>query len=84
MTFLLELREAAKATADVLMRKLLKDSADDVETWLKVTYANPTTDNMQRLVGEWTNAARILKNAHMQEPTPPMGGALTEPARLAA
>jgi hypothetical protein len=82
MTFLLELREAAKATTDVLMRKLLKDCADAVEHAIEMFEDSYTREAMIELNGQWAKAERTLRNARMSEPTPPSAGGLTEGAEL--
>lgn len=68
MNFLQEISVVAMNCPDVLQQKLLRDAVMDVDTKLTAAFNDPTTANMQDLVGAWTKAMRVLKNA------PPLGG----------
>jgi hypothetical protein len=82
MTFLLELREAAKVQHDVLQRRLLRGAADALDASIAALHDNPVTDTMQRANSAWAYAKRLFDRTRMAEPPGTPGGALRAGAEL--
>lgn len=79
MTFLLELRNAAMKETDVLARKLLRDSADEIEAAIAALAAEPTMDSAKHFNCVWARAWRRLVQS--EETSPPRGGGRARPAK---
>lgn len=73
MTFLGELRSAALRCSDVLLRKLLQDAADELQTAIKDLHGAPTVENAQTFNAKWVHAYWLLERFYWCDPPP--GGA---------
>lgn len=82
ITFLKELRDAAKACSNIDYRALIKQSADSLQWAIAVFARDPTKQNMIDLNGAWANAAKILKEIPPEGDPAPLAGA-PEAAKLA-
>lgn len=59
-TMLLQLREAARAERDSLVKFNLKKVADELDTAIKTFGALPISDNLSAVNGLWARAVRQL------------------------
>ena len=86
MTFLLELRDAAKADCDANRRMALRKHADAIEQLCDLLAARPDRETIIFLNGVWAYSERLLKESrkHGGGPPAPPGGKLRESARLAS
>jgi hypothetical protein len=82
MTFLLQLRDAAKDCSNVDYRAKLRQAADSVDVAIRKFAADSTQERMIDLNGAWSHAQRVLKNVPPEGEPAPVGGA-PEPAKLA-
>jgi hypothetical protein len=82
--FIGELNEAARVCPDVLLRKLLKDCAIEIDLAIKALCADATGQNLARLNGAWAHAGSVLEKAKTCFDPAPNGAGMREPARLAA
>jgi hypothetical protein len=81
-SFLLELREIALNCPDLLLRKVVRDTADEVDAAPRALILDTTQHNMKRLNGAWARAWRV---ADLAKPSPddgPGGGTLQPEATL--
>lgn len=78
MSFLRELRDAAKALPDSHLKNWLRRSADEIDALVKRLAVDVTAENMIELNGAWANACAALR----QIPKTPEGGGAKQ--RLAA
>jgi hypothetical protein len=84
MSFLKELRDAASKCPDVLICKLLRDAADNLQACVAVIGV-PTKQRMIDLNAAWVRAVKVLEKAYQTPDTPPRSDAArTEPERIAA
>ena len=70
-SFLLEVREIARNCPDLLLRKVVRDAADEVDGALRALILDTTKENMVRLNCAWSRACRVAEQAR---PTPDDGG----------
>ena len=70
-SFLLEVREIARECPDVLLAKVVRDAADEVDAALRALILDTTANNMARLNGAWARAWRL---AELAKPTHDGGG----------
>jgi hypothetical protein len=77
-SFLLEVREIARNCPDLLLRKVVRDAADDVDAALRALMLDTTKENMARLNSAWARAWRV---AELAKPTPgdDGGGTMLQP-----
>jgi hypothetical protein len=78
-SFLLEVREIARNCPDVLMRKVVRDAADEVDSALRALILDTTTGNMKRLNGAWSRASRVAELAKLTPDDGGGGGTLRQP-----
>jgi hypothetical protein len=71
MSFLKELRDAAKADHRIEMRLMLRSAADEIGTAIDDLATLQTTEAMQRLNGLWSHAVAVLKAAQTPQPPAP-------------
>jgi hypothetical protein len=84
-SFLKELREASRLCADILVRKMLKDIADEIHSHVLSLNACPSHENLRLLNGAWVRGVNILDKATIVPDDPPRSGAGTiHKERLAA
>jgi hypothetical protein len=83
-SILFQLREAAKNCPNVLTRKMLRDSADEIMALITVLPAAPTIENFRSLNGAVAKAWRTLAFAETFNPDNTRGGAMPLPERIAA
>jgi hypothetical protein len=62
-SYLLDLREAAKKTPNVLTRKMLRDHADALREALDLFSVQPTAERLREVNGLWASAAKTLSTA---------------------
>ena len=84
MSFLLELRNAAKIEREEGIRFNLKLLADELQSALKALVSAPTADNMKTVNGKWAQAYCLLEAVKNRPGSDPSGAGLKEDARLAA
>lgn len=73
MTFLWELRDAARQDPRPEMRALLHKCANDLSDALRQLNAYPSQTRMETTNGLWSKGVRVLKEARIvPEPTPPV------------
>jgi len=82
MTFLLELRNAAKACSKPEYAAQLRQCADSVAFCIKQLAADPTTERMIELNCAWAHASAALKAVPPEGDPAPVSGS-PEPAKLA-
>lgn len=84
-SFVKELRDTAMACPDILIRKVCKDIADEIQMHCLTLNACPNADTLRSLNAAWVRAVNILA---MARPTPdnnPRSGAgEVEQERMAA
>lgn len=56
MTFIRDLRVAARRCDNLLTRSQLSEHADAIDALVSALYLNPTTETMQQLTAEWARA----------------------------
>lgn len=78
-----ELNDAARTTRDPERKALLKSMALLIDAAIDALRSSQTREAMTALNGYWAQAERILDEGK-RSPGPGRGGALLEPARLAA
>lgn len=84
LTILAVLRNAARECSSPIYRYKLNQAADVLDDAIVALHDNPTTTNMQWVVGAWAAAVAAYEGRPDEAPPqPPMAGA-PEPARLAA
>jgi hypothetical protein len=84
-SFLFELREASKACPDILIRKMLKDIADEIGGLIVELVKCPSTETMKQLNASWVRGVNVLAKAYPTPDNNPRSGAGTvEQERLAA
>ena len=83
MSFLLELREAAKQCSNLEYKKSLVDAGDRLHEAQLGFQLTGTTEAMTLLNCEWAYAVRVLKGIPPEASPDPFSGDV-EPARLAA
>jgi len=81
MTFLLEMREAAKNCRDENKRIQLRSCADELAGWIECLRSDPTRQNMINLNGCWARAAWLLDAANQPDPSG-HGGSMRDGALL--
>ena len=81
-SFLFEVREIARNCPDLLLRKVVRDAADEVDAALKALILHTTQDNMKRLNGAWARAWRVAELAKPSPDDGPGGGTLQPEATL--
>ena len=83
-SFLLELRTAATKCTNVAYREELRTSANEIGWAFAAVERSMSTEDMSKLVSNWSRAMRVLKNVPPEaDPNAPLDGA-PEAARLAA
>lgn len=82
MTFLMELREAARECHVLEVKASLQRAADDLSDALNALFDDPVIDTMQRANAAWARAARVLKIATTPAPPSPVMGGLSEGALM--
>ncbi len=82
-TFLKDLRDAAVACNDILVRKLVRDAADELQTKLTLLHQCPTQQTMIEVNATWVKAVRVLAKAKPAPVTPPRTESMRE-ERMAA
>lgn len=83
-SFLFDLRETAKNCPNILTRKLLRDSADQIASMIATVSQMPTLENMRLLNGEVAKAAKIMATAEQPTPDNSQGGSMPLPEQMAA
>lgn len=84
-SFLLSLRETAKACPDAKLRREMRDCADSMGAVIHALYNEPTEDMLRALQCLYSYSIRLLFLASDLTPTPPTGGKQTLPiTQLAA
>lgn len=64
MTFLKQIAEVRRQCPNILHRRLLSDAHEEIVGRLHILNADPTTKNMQALVGAWTRAAVLMERVN--------------------
>lgn len=83
MSFLLEIREAAKQVFDDDLRHDLRAAADNLDVSLKALAKLATREAMTEANGDWAHAERMMKRLTKPGGTV-TGGAMREGAKLQA
>ncbi|VIO73877.1 hypothetical protein [Bradyrhizobium ivorense] len=83
-SFLFDLRETAKNCPNVLTRKMLRDSSDEIAALVAQVNRHPTLEAFKLLNGAVAKAARTLGLAEQPTPDNSQGGSMPLPERLAA
>ncbi len=84
-SFLKELRDAAGACPDILIRKICKDVADEIQSHVTALCKCPNVETMRLLNGAWVRGVGVLSKATPTPDTPPRSGAgEVEQERIAA
>lgn len=84
-SFVKELRDAAMQCPDVLIRKIAKDIADEIQMHCLTLNACPNADTLKQLNGAWVRAVNILAKATPTPDNNPRSGAgEAEQERMAA
>jgi hypothetical protein len=84
VTFLFELREAARHQVKPEKAALLRAAADTLAAAIEALHKEPTVGNMSAVNCAWARAGRVYKDTIMPEPPVGNGGAMPVPERLAA
>lgn len=85
MSFLKELRDAAKACPDILIRKMCKDIADEIHAHVLSLNACPSHETMRLLNCAWVRGVNVLAKATPTPDNNPRSGAgEVENERIAA
>lgn len=74
-SFVKELRDAAKNCPDILIRKMCKDIADEIQMHCLSLSACPSAETLRLLNAAWVRAVNILAKATPTPDTPPRSGA---------
>ena len=85
-SFVKELRDAAMQCPDILIRKLAKDVADEIQMHALSFNACPSADTLREINAAWVRGVNILAKAQPTPDTPPRSGAgeTVEQERMAA
>lgn len=84
-SFVKELRDAAMQCPDILIRKMCKDVADEIQAHILSLNATQSREALSLLNGAWVRGVNILAKAHPTPDNNPRSGAgEVEQERLAA
>ena len=81
-TILLQLREAARAEPDYLVKFNLNLAADTLQNSIGVFGHDPTAENLRVVNGQWAHAARLLKFINERGDDGGNGAGLKDGAKL--
>lgn len=76
MSILKQWRDTANRCPDLLMQRLIRDVADELQAALAVFNTNPDAEWLRVVNGLWARGTNIVSRAtQMPAPTPPTAGA---------
>jgi hypothetical protein len=83
-SILFQLRDAAMNCPNILTRKMLRDSADEIGALAYQVGIMASLENIQALNGAVAKAMRTLSTAEQPNPDNTRGGAMPLPEKIAA
>lgn len=84
-SFVKELRDAAMNCPDILIRKMCKDVADEIQSHILSLNATQSHETLRLLNGAWVRGVNVLAKAHPTPDNNPRSGAGdAEQERIAA